>query len=66
MRCWQPGQPRFRGLLRNVVQLSRKPVASFTPPTSDETARFVALLDQLDPIELPAIAAMLRSLVEKT
>jgi|SRR5712664_479367 len=46
----------------NVVQLSRKPVEPHTPPTPDE---FMALFNQLDPSEQPAICAMLRSLAEK-
>ena len=37
-----------------------------TPPTPEETAEFGALLEQLDPSELPAIAAMMRRVLEKT
>jgi hypothetical protein len=47
----------------NVVQISRKSIAPFKPPTAEE---FIALVKQLDPSELPAFAAMLRSLAEKT
>jgi hypothetical protein len=52
--------------LANVVQISRKPAAAITPQTGEQMAEFMATLVDHDPSELPAIAAMLRSLAEKT
>jgi hypothetical protein len=47
----------------NVVQLSRKPVAPFTPPTAEETARFMALYNQIGPADQALICDVLRGMV---
>src|SRR5713226_6902907 len=48
-----------------VVQMQRRTVKPHTRPSAEEMAEFRALLDQLPPSELPAFAAMVRSIVEK-
>ena len=76
-RCSKNGTPEERAAkvatvqpdpasLANVVQISRKPAAAITPQTGEQMAEFMATLVDHDPSELPAIAAMLRSLAEKT
>jgi hypothetical protein len=48
----------------NIVQLSRKPVEPHTPPTALETARFMALFNQLEPADQIMIRDRLRGMVE--
>jgi len=50
-----------RSTAANVVQISRKPAAAFTPPAPEE---FVALYNQMGPVDQAYISNMLRSMVE--
>jgi len=71
-RCSKNGTPEERAAkvatvqpdpasLANVVQISRKPAAAFTPPAPEE---FVALYNQMGPVDQAYISNMLRSMVE--
>jgi hypothetical protein len=49
----------------NVVQISRKPAKPHTPPTTEKTAEFMALVAQLPESDLPWISDMLRNMKDK-
>src|SRR5882672_2774706 len=57
------GKSRAQSTGAAVVQIPRGRVDRHIPPTPEE---FLVLVKQLDPSELPAVAAMLRSLAEKS
>jgi hypothetical protein len=48
----------------NVIQISRKPAEPHTPLTAEETARFMAPFNQLEPADRIMICDRLRGMVE--